>query len=124
LNPKGLSYLKINKFTPRAADFYIDGLATFFRCKRTEKNVLSCDNGILIRLKTDNLSETRYPLSIELTDKGKWVEIKNLICEKLRESTCVETNETNEMKIRLNLSEACACKDLKIVLVNNTIFYG
>jgi len=125
-NPLGEPYLKANKFDVRVADFYKDGLASYFNCKKISDNVLDCEHEISIILNgpLENITQNPLALEIRLKDKSRWNEVKDLICKKLRNSKCVETEEIVKLKELSKISYLCACQDMKIILFNNTIFYS
>ncbi len=73
MNPKGISYLKVEEIDIKAADFYRYGLASEFQCNKKDENRLECDKG-LIFVKDD------LNIKMFITNLDNFEEVSKKIC--------------------------------------------
>lgn len=90
MNPKGLPYLKnIKEISVKAADFYNDGLASNFYCRKESRNSLRCEKSLIFRMDDSQVKMFLSDLSrLEEVSKdictyfGKeWLKCEDLDCE-------------------------------------------
>lgn len=111
MNPTGLPYLKFKKFDLKIADFYYDGLATKFNCKKVSSDSLECDYGLKFLLEN---GEVKMVSTLENLNN-----IAKLICETFGISGPLDCRFNQDKQIKI-----CKCEKIFVEIVKGLIRYG
>jgi hypothetical protein len=96
--------LKFKSFDVKVADFYYDGLASDFNCRKTNKK-LDCSYGVSFLLENGEVSM--------LVERTNFEKVAETVCEKMRgleNFTCEEN--------------ICYCDNVYVGFANGEIKYG
>lgn len=80
MNAYGLPYIKLIKFDTKAADFYTDGLASFFSCSPSNETSLKCVHNTYFVL------ENERNVRIFLENPESFDKVCELVCNKFDKS--------------------------------------
>lgn len=140
MSPNGFNYLTKEKFDLDFVNFYQDGLATVFNCKRKNEKVLTCNYSVKFAKEDSDYSQKIEKIKSELRrpgfedkkvwmlleDEKNWDKVKDLICKKLKGSEfgCQNLEEIIERRLLRDFNiKGCQCDGIGIYLKEGIIFY-